>query len=135
MHNNISKDIVLKRKAFKLMEDASKRGYHATHSIIFNKRKIKTLIIEISENKPCELMPIKNSAKERMLKNNQKVLDIIKNNPGIQPKDILIKLKNKMSVRNLCKILKSFRDKELVLVASAGKSKSDPTRQYYLSSL
>jgi hypothetical protein len=124
--NGISKDMILKKKAFKLMEDATKRGYWATHSIVFNKRHIKTLIIEITENQPCE---------ERKVNYEQEVLDIIKDNPGIQTKTIYDKLSDKMCIRNLRNILRLLREKELILAESVGKSKSDPTRQYYLRKL
>lgn len=133
--NDISSDMVLKKKVFKFMEEVTKRGFWTNHSIIVDERRgdevRKRLVIEIQEFWSKELLPIKNTSRDRRIKTEQEILEIIKDNPGIQKKKIVLKLKRVISIRGLSYILQSLLEKKLIKVQSVGVYKSDPTRQFY----
>lgn len=133
--NNISKDMVLKKKVFKLMEDATKRGYWTTHSIVVHERRgdnvRKKLVIEIQEFYATIPLPVQNARTDKRIKMEQEILEVIKDNPGIQTKKLGLKLERTISRRGLSYVLQSLLERKLVQVKSVNGSKSDPRRQYY----
>jgi predicted transcriptional regulator len=124
--NDISKDDELKNLTFRLMEKVTKRGYWCWHEIVFINEK-KTLTIHIQETKAGKEILRFHPMFNIRAKNEQKILKVINNNPGIRTKEISEKIS--VTRRATGYILKSLLERKLISVK--GTSKSDPTRQYY----
>jgi hypothetical protein len=124
----ISKDPILKKMAFEFMEEATKRGYWASHSIVFANNGQKTLTIEIQEikhKKPLKYKP------RSFNKTDQKILEIIKDNPGIKTGAICKKLDRLVCNRSVRMRLASLLERKLIVLKSKGNKISDPSRQFF----